>query len=156
MTIQDFDKKFKDIADQMPDFLDDLAPRIAGNVAEEHIKANFLKQGFEGTPWKEVQRRIPGSKAYRSNTLRHPARLTRPILTGDTGDLGRSINVSYSKGQATVFSDKIYAKVHNEGLRAGRGKGFIMPQRQFLGPSEGLEQDIKQQIKEQFQRLFNI
>lgn len=156
MTLKDFDKKFKDIADQMPDFLDDLAPRIAGNVAEEHIKANFLKQGFEGTPWKEVQRRIPGSKTYRANARRHPARLSRPILTGDTGDLGRSINVSYSKGQATIFSDKIYAKVHNEGLRAGRGKGFIMPQRQFLGPSEALEQDIKQQIKEQFQRLFNI
>lgn len=82
------------------------------------------------------------------------ARFSRPILTGDTGDLGRSINVSYSKGQVTVFSDTIYAKVHNEGLRAGRGKGFIMPQRQFLGPSEALEQDIKQQILQQFQNLF--
>jgi len=28
-----------------------------------------------------------------------------------------------------------YAKVHNEGLRAGRGKGFVMPKRQFIGKS---------------------
>lgn len=154
MTLKDFDKKFQDIADKVPDFIQNIAPRIAGQVALDHAKENFQRQSFDGRPWQEVQRRIPGSKTYRANARRHPARLSRPILTGDTGDLGRSINVSYSKGQVTVFSDKIYAKVHNEGLRAGRGNGFIMPQRQFLGPSEALEQDIKQQILQQFQNLF--
>lgn len=154
MTLKDFDKKFQDIADKVPDFIQNLAPRIAGQVALDHAKDNFQHQGFEGTPWKEVQRRIPGSKTYRANARRHPARLSRPILTGDTGDLGRSLQFSVSNGQVTIFSDKIYAKVHNEGLRAGRGKGFIMPQRQFLGTSQNLEQDIKQQILQQFQNLF--
>lgn len=154
MTLKDFDKKFQDIADKVPDFIQNIAPRIAGQVALDHAKENFQRQSFDGRPWQEVQRRIPGSKAYRSNTLRHPARLSRPILTGDTGDLGRSLQFSVSNGQATIFSDKIYAKVHNEGLRAGCGKGFIMPQRQFLGTSQNLEQDIKQQILQQFQNLF--
>lgn len=154
MTLKDFDKKFQDIADKVPDFIQNIAPRIAGQVALDHAKENFQRQSFDGRPWQEVQRRIPGSKTYRANALRHPARLSRPILTGDTGDLVRSLQFSVSNGQATIFSDKIYAKVHNEGLRAGRGKGFIMPQRQFLGTSQNLEQDIKQQILQQFQNLF--
>lgn len=154
MTLKDFDKKFQDIADKVPDFIQNIAPRIAGQVALDHAKENFQRQSFDGRPWQEVQRRIPGSKTYRANALRHPARLSRPILTGDTGDLGRSLQFSVSNGQVTIFSDKIYAKVHNEGLRAGRGKGFIMPQRQFLGTSQNLEQDIKQQILQQFQNLF--
>lgn len=154
MTLKDFDKKFQDIADKVPDFIQNLAPRIAGQVALDHAKENFQRQSFDGRPWQEVQRRIPGSKTYRANARRHPARLSRPILTGDTGDLGRSLQFSVSNGQATIFSDKIYAKVHNEGLRAGCGKGFIMPQRQFLGTSQNLEQDIKQQILQQFQNLF--
>ena len=34
--------------------------------------------------------------------------------------------------------DVVYAKVHNEGLRAGRGLGFQMPKRQFMGQTRKL------------------
>lgn len=30
MTLKDFDKKFQDIADKVPDFIQNIAPRIAG------------------------------------------------------------------------------------------------------------------------------
>lgn len=37
-----------------------------------------------------------------------------------------------------------YADVHNSGLRSGRGKGFTMPKREFIGKSKQLEaQNIK-------------
>jgi len=38
-----------------------------------------------------------------------------------------------------IINEVPYAAVHNEGLRAGRGKGFTMPKRQFIGKSAELE-----------------
>jgi phage gpG-like protein len=35
--------------------------------------------------------------------------------------------------RVTVGTEVPYAAIHNEGLRAGRGKGFKMPKRQFMG-----------------------
>jgi phage gpG-like protein len=86
------------------------------------------------------------------------ADLTRKILTGKTGDLGRSIQTDRSRtgaGRATVWtnpskftrSDRIYAAVHNEGLMAGRGKGFKMPKRQFMGESPTLNKLIIQELQ---------
>lgn len=48
MTLKDFDKKFQDIADKVPDFIQNLAPRIAGQVALDHAKENFQRQSFDG------------------------------------------------------------------------------------------------------------
>jgi phage gpG-like protein len=47
----------------------------------------------------------------------------------------------------------VYAKVHNEGLRAGRGAGFTMPRRQFMGMHNKLNSAI---IKALEKRLSTI
>jgi phage gpG-like protein len=52
------------------------------------------------------------------------------------------------------MTDKVYAQVHNEGGRAGRGKGFIMVKREFMGPSEKLDQNIEAKLTREMDKFF--
>ena len=49
-----------------------------------------------------------------------------------------------------------YAIVHNEGLRAGRGKGFKMPKRQFIGESAVLNNKISLIIDEELTKILDL
>ena len=154
MTIKDFSTMLKKTPSDVKKFIDDMAPRIAGQIAIQHAKQNFQQESFEGQKWKEVNRRIPSTATYRSALKNHKARTNRKILTGDSGDLRRSIKADYEKNEVRIYSDKVYARVHNEGLPAGRGKGFTMPKRQFIGSSKELENKVKKTIQREFKRLF--
>lgn len=159
-------EEFKRIIDGMrrkaPEFIDRSGPRIAGTMAVSAFKRNFQTESFGGKKWPEVKRRIPGEPANRHAERRHPARAARPILTGDTGDLGRSIELKRAGGgEATVWtapsafgSKEPYGAVHNEGLRAGRGKGFVMPKRQFIGRTDELDDMIAEELERQLGRLI--
>lgn len=96
-----------------------------GNIVVNETKNNFKRQGFMDRSvrrWKPRKKRDTG----------------RAILV-KSGTLRRSIKrTSTSAKRVTVASAgkaAVYAGVHNNGLRAGRGRGFKMPKRQFLGPS---------------------
>jgi hypothetical protein len=54
MNILEFTKKFYVISTMTDDFINNLAPRIAGNVAVRHFKDNFQNQGFEGRNGKKL------------------------------------------------------------------------------------------------------
>lgn len=129
-------------------------PVVIGKTSVDVFKKNFHNQAWGQTPWQEVQRRTGGTAEYKRNAKRNPARTTRKILTGDTGDLGRSIQYKTEPGKAIVYSDLVYAPVHNWGLRAGRGAGFTMPQRQFIGSTPELIQEIDKQVNNKLNNLF--
>lgn len=124
-------------------------PVIIGKKAVDLFTENFQKEGFQDNgvkPWKEVQRRARQVRG---------AAGSRKILTGKTGDLGRSIRYEVnSPGEVTVFSDVIYAEVHNQGLRAGRGAGFPMPKRQFIGESADLDRIIEEEIEKTLNNIL--
>lgn len=135
---------------------DKHAPAIAGNTAARLFKKNFQDEGFFGEKWKEVQRREPWTRTYKSLKKKHPADTRRRILTGRTADLGRSITAKVAKdGTVDIFtnpakfteSKEPYGRVHNEGLPAGRGKGFAMPQRRFMGDHPELRKEIMEEIE---------
>lgn len=156
MTPRQFQLKLKGLKKEFQDLYDKYAPTIAGKTAVRLFKENFQKEGFFGEKWKEVQRREPWSRTYKSLKKRHPADTQRRILTGRTGDLGRSITAKVQKnGTVDIFTNPIkfveskepYGRVHNEGLRAGRGSGFIMPQRQFMGDHPTLRKAITEEIE---------
>lgn len=107
-----------------------------GNMAISHFKKSFDMEGFNNTPfmhWKLLKK--PRYGIYKN----------RKILT-KTGALKNSMRYRTRVGKKTfsvlVFSKLPYAAVHNEGLRAGRGNGFKMPKRQFMGYSKELEKRL--------------
>ena len=83
-------------------------PEILGNKAASMFRQNFQNEGFFGKKWGEVRRRHPEFKFPGADG-------SRKILSGRTGNLGRSIRYKVGKGQAVVYSDAVYAKIHNEG-----------------------------------------
>ena len=144
ITPDEFVKRLKGQSAAINKAIEEL-PRIIGVEAVNHFKDNFQKEGFDvPKSWQEVKRRTWGRGADAS----------RKILTGRTGDLGRSIQKRVEQTRAIIFSDLIYAPVHNYGLRAGRGKGFLMPKRQFIGDSKILEDKLMKIIKKRIDSIL--
>lgn len=162
MKPEEFKREIARIRQKVPEFISMYGPKIAGTIAVSEFKHNFQTESFGEKKWQEVQRRMAGNPSNRYAEKHHPARTTRPILTGDTGDLGRSIEIKNTgDGKATVWtapsafgSKEPYGAVHNEGLRAGRGKGFIMPKRQFMGRTGKLDERIVKELEKQIGRLM--
>lgn len=142
--------------------LDNDLPLICGNEAARLFRQNFQKEGFFGKKWKEVQRRQERQVSYKTKSgirTRTVGRAkgaagSRSILTGNTGDLGRSIKTKVGRATSTVYSDSDNSAVHNDGLRAGRGKGFKMPRRQFIGDSQELQRAIKTKVDQYLKNKF--
>ena len=168
MTPQEFEQHLQTLYKQYGEFYDKYAPTIAAKIAVSYFKKNFQTESWERIPWQNVQRRM-GSWDRNGKTVKSYAKgaaTSRKILTGETGDLGRSIEMDRSltgQGQAVVWtspsafakSDKIYAAVHNEGLKAGRGSGFTMPKRQFMGNSPTLNKLIVEELERKLNNLMN-
>jgi phage gpG-like protein len=140
-------------------------PKRLGNVAKKHFFQSFADGGFTDAgleKWKP--RKIQRYKQGKSVRKKKSSRLVltaagksdkgRGILI-KTGDLRRSIKIlDLKKNRVAVGSDLVYAKVHNEGLRAGRSPGFNMPVRRFVGESIALNRKIKEEIHKQVKKVF--
>ena len=118
--------------------------KLIGNVAINEAKTNFKRQGFMDRSikrWEPRKKPDPG----------------RAILVKG-GALRRSIRrMSVSNKRVTIGSKgkaAVYAGVHNYGLKSGRGKGFKMEQRQFLGPSHTTDKRIVNLIKKKIKKGF--
>ena len=128
-------------------------PIKAGNVAVEHFKENFQKGGFvDGglKKWKPSKRLSSGSKSAAAN---------RPTLMSGRDMLYNDIKKETRDGEVLIHTTnqtEDYAAVHNEGLRAGRGKGFQMPKRQFIGDSKELNEKVKTLIESEVAKILKI
>jgi phage gpG-like protein len=136
---------------ELNNFLQNDVQDIVGTEAVNHFKQSFHDEAFsdkseKDMPWQEVKRRQSSKNSGK-------AAATRKILTGETGDLGDSISYEKENRDVAIKSDKIYAQVHNEGLKAGRGKGFMMPKRPFIRKSVMLINNISSKVKT---RITNI
>jgi phage gpG-like protein len=162
MTAKEFNQHIEKLEKNFEAFFEAAAPEIVGTIAVEHFKKNFQEEGFFGEKWQEVKRR-QNTWTRKGKTVKNPlkgAARTHKILTGG-GNLGRSIEVKEAANRrAVVFtnpavfgSQEPYGRVHNEGLRAGRGAGFVMPKRQFIGVHETLMKAITSGLQKAFNRL---
>lgn len=125
-------------------------------IAQNHFTENFRKQGFDDRAVERWQPRKATS--YKTKSGRRVDDTTRAILIGKgTGNLRRSIRkMRTGKYTGLIFitgNANKYAKVHNDGLRAGRGRGFKMPQRKFIGDSYNMFQKIDRKVR---QRLGQV
>ena len=118
---------------------------VMGNEAKNHFEDSFRNQGFTN------ETLVSWRKRKRTERSRYGS---RGILTG-TGNLRRSIKKAKLGQYAIRFSSNlIYANVHNEGLKAGRGNGFIMPKRQFVGYSGKLNRKLIEKFNSKIQAIF--
>ena len=120
-------------------------PRLIGQRLVPLYKANFMEESYFGQRWKEVERRKHPRKTRGG---RMGAASRRRILTGDTGNLGRSIHYTAHSASVTVYSDVPYAPYHNEGTSK-------LPQRRFLGDSKQVRKEVERAIREELSKIFN-
>jgi phage gpG-like protein len=158
MTPEEFQRQLSDIKKNLTRFIQKGAPMIAAAKSASMFRENFQREHFFGERWKEVQRRMSSVKRGKK-TVKNNAKGTdrsRKILTGKTGNLGRSIQVRIKTSEAEVFSDAPYASVHNEGLTAGRGRGkFRMPRRRFIGPHPKVDRAVLDTLQTELNKVLN-
>lgn len=105
---------------------------------ENHNMKNFENEGFYGD-------------SFQAWTPRKDKKNNRKILIR-TGDLKKAATTAQHQGGGIAFVFNMpYARVHNEGLQAGRGTGFTMPKRQFIGQGRILD-DL---IRRKFAKVIN-
>lgn len=123
-------------------------------TAVNHFSDNFKKQGFDNNGVEKWQARK--RKFYRTRSGKRVDDTSRGILIGKgSGRLSRSLRKRrLNLLSGVITSPLIYARVHNEGLRAGRGGGFKMPKRQFVGYSESLNRKIKARLEGRINQIF--
>ena len=149
------------------------APTIIGTEAVNHFTENFDKQSFDGKKWKDVKRRDPSSSWYgfklgsktplppthpkRGSTGKYkkrkvgsatnysPTARNTPILSSQKSDLENSLSFTSRPGKVVIYSNKPYAKVHNEGasIRVFGKHSAKVPKRPFIGRSRVLDKKIE-------------
>lgn len=136
-------------------------PDIVGREAVNHFQEGFQNEGFTDkglVRWQEVKRRESKGKgkAKGVDTM-------RKILTGRTGALHDSITYVVEPGKVVVSANPMntgsgtnYAAVHNFGVNdAGRARNTVIPQRQFIGHSEVMNQRIVDKIERWLNEKLN-
>jgi len=131
-------------------------PIELGAIGVREFVGNFTKQGYSGAPWKEVQRRTPGTKAYKYPKTKGLQRRTTPILIGAGyrkrgGTLRRAVNGSTKETSLSrvVWSvDLPYAKAQNDGTDK-------IPARPFMGFSKELIQKLDDKVNQRIKQALS-
>jgi phage gpG-like protein len=138
---------------------------VMGVESNKFFINSFRQQGFTDTTFQAWKKRKDTKDTYKRGGRKRtresgaPTRslnIGRAILIGKgSGILKRSIKWrKYGKNAVINYSNLPYAKVHNDGLRAGRGKGFKMPKRQFVGYSKVMNRKIVEKINKIIRRTY--
>jgi phage gpG-like protein len=112
--------------------------------AEAFHEDNFQNEGFTDRSLQKWPARKPSKKETKRRAL-----LVKTTALKKAATKGR-----VSGNQVDFIFPSTYMGVHNEGGRAGRGKGFDMPKRQFVGKSHELEQRIERKARLLLDRKF--
>jgi phage gpG-like protein len=117
-----------------------------GVLAANHFTTSFRNQGFTD---ENLQMWQPRKRTERS-------RMGNRAILVKTGRLRRSIRSKrFGFLAVKILTDVPYASVHNNGERSGRGRGFKMPKRQFIGYSGVLNRKIIAKMDVTIKRIFN-
>lgn len=160
MTDQEFLQRIEQCAEEIAKSAGRVMPIKAGRIAKDHFQNNFLLSGFvndglhEWTPSKRL-----GEKDEKGNTVTKATNGVKgkyKTLMSGRNHLYNSIEYRLDDSGVVIENRVPYAAVHNDGLKAGRGKGFTMPQRQFIGESEELTAQIEDMIEDELTKILKI
>lgn len=118
---------------------------LSAATGVSYFKGAFRSKAFDGKAWARAKIDEAG-KRRRGSLMVQSAALMNSIRTAEITPK----RVVWSAG-----NDKVpYAQVHNEGGRAGRGAGFDMPQRLFMGEAAEMETKLTKRIDSYLKGLF--
>jgi len=149
MTEQEFTSRIAECANEIGKCASRVMPVKAGRIAKDMFQNNFLLGGFMNGGlhrWK-VSKRIGNVKGAKGKY--------KTLMSG-RNNLYNSIEYTVSDAEVVIQNSVPYAAVHNDGLRAGRGKGFQMPRRQFIGESQELTADIEKMIETELTKILKL
>ena len=117
----------------------DLPKSIAAETKNYFVR-EFNDEKWDGKQWQDVKRKNikGGSQRNQSHILVQSGKLRRSLINSLQ-------SADWSSIKFRVV-DVPYARVHNEGLMAGRGAGFKMPKRQFMGDTSALRKIQREKI----------
>lgn len=124
-------------------------PVVIANEAQNFFAKSLQQGGFTDKSFKAWEPRANETKKTKG----------KAILV-KTGKLRRAVQNSirektFSKIRLMIDGATIpYASVHNNGERSGRGAGFQMPKRQFIGDSEELRKKQRATIIKQIDKVW--
>ena len=149
MSPEEFLNNIRQSSDKIASAFERRIPLMVGNAGKSHFKSNFQKGGFVDQnlkKWKPAKRigKAKGAKGQYGTLL------------SARNYLYNSINYRVLPFQVIIFTRVPYAIVHNEGLHAGRGKGFKMPKRQFIGDSAVLNKQISDIIDKELRNILEL
>jgi len=130
---------------------------LLSNQAQNYFLKSFTEQGFDGTEWKNVQRREEGTKAYKYPKTKGLQRRTSPILVGAGykirgGTLRRAVSTMARTRQMNSDGFRMIVDVPYAGyLNEGTDK---MVKRQFVGQTQELTNMQKQEIDKTIHRIW--
>jgi phage gpG-like protein len=150
MTLHEFETKMTEKMNEIRDFSDNIAPAIVGNAAVEFYKKSFINEGFTDRTlekWKPLKRP--------KRPKRHKGQDVPTKILVEDKHLSRSLKRDIEKGKATVHAEALsgkgfnYAPVHNWG-----DDKINVPQRMFVGPSDTLEEQIKEKLEKEVGKIL--
>jgi phage gpG-like protein len=116
-------------------------PHLERQLAQKVIAveaADFHNDNFRAQSWQDSSRQ-PWQPRKDQDTSRS--------LLVKSGLLRRSATAGRVRGSRVDFVMPRYGRVHNQGLKAGRGGGFKMPRRQFAGQSTALKKRFQRKAQ---------
>lgn len=127
-------------------------PDKVADTAQKVVDDSFMKEQYQdgkSAKWK-------GRKNDKESTKE---RGSRRALLVKSAALIKSVEVERRGSDIVIGTDVPYAQVHNEGLKSGKGKGFEMPQRQFM-PAPGetnaiIDKEIERFLDSEMDKIFS-
>lgn len=136
---------FKRLVRDMKNLERTVARQVVAVEAQKFHAQNFRKGGFTDRSFKKWKARKKSDKKG-----------NKRALLVDSGAMKRAATKGKINGSKVDFRFSLaYMKVHNEGLRAGRGSGFKMTKRKYIGKSHYLNNQIKRKARILLNRKLN-
>jgi phage gpG-like protein len=126
-------------------------PYAVAEELQEFTEENFRKEEFQNKGSGKWKARNKDPESGKERTRRRALLVQSGEMKNSIDTEVRGMDVSIGISDPDIAQ---YAQVHNEGLRAGRGKGFTMPKRQFMGPSEELDERVEKIADALFDEIF--
>lgn len=135
----------------------EILPVVVATEGLRHFEQSWDNQGFTDSNISKWSKRKPpksGLKKWDSRNKGRAILVSHQSQTKGT-HLKDSLRAEQNATEVIFSTDKAYAQVHNEGGKAGRGNGFIMEKREFMGESQVLNNKIAEKMDREIERISN-